>query len=131
MFVFTAPSINSAVSWDDGKGTCPLPTAGKPKLGPARSHKSPARCRWLKGQKRQEEMCLCYLLVAGDGPGVQSLGNIVAFGLLPVTTEPAKHPGLQHLPAGGLKVKECQDKGGKACLATSDMMIIAIASNHT
>lgn len=120
-------SINSAISQGDGKVTCPFPTAGKPKLGSARSHDSPAWCSWLKGQKRQEKMSL---LLAREGPGLRAFDDIVAFRLLPVTTEPAKHTDLQHLPVGGLEMRVCQYKDRKACLGNSDMMIIAIAYNH-
>jgi len=111
-------SIDSAIFQGDGKGTRPFPTAGKPTLASARSCGSLAQFRWLKGQKRQEEMCLCYLLLAKGGPGVQSSCNIVAFGLLPVTTEPAKHTDLQHLPVGGLGMKERQHKDSKPALET-------------
>lgn len=50
----------SAISQGNGKGTHPFPTEGKPKLDSARSHESLALCQWLKGQKRQEELFLCY-----------------------------------------------------------------------
>lgn len=84
-----------------------------------------------KGAEKAGRIVSVLLLLAREGPAVQSFNDTVAFRLLPVTTEPAKHTDLQHLTVGGLEVKGCQYKDSKACLGDSDMVIIAIAYNHT
>lgn len=54
-------SVNSAISQGDRKGTRPSPTQSRVLPGPM--NESPARSWWLKEQKRQDEMHLCYLLL--------------------------------------------------------------------
>lgn len=112
-----------------GNGRGPIsPGRGSNLPGSAGASKSPAQSCWIKGQKRQEEM-LPYLRLAREQPGARSFKTLPAsdYYLSPPTQENTLT--CQHLPAGELEMKECQYS--KACLGSSDMMIIAIAYNHT